>query len=137
FFHFMDLPDGAYTLTFSLALTGAGARVGKAEKAFSVTRDGAGRIAAGVVIVELTPTGAQGRVLGGPRAPLAMARGRVPGGGGGPSGGAGGGFSLPRLEPGRRSIAIAAPGFQEATITVTLVEGAMASLGDTTLRAGS
>lgn len=137
FFHFMDLPDGVYTLSFSVP--SAGQRYGTAQQDFTVTRDAEGNIALTIPPVEITPTGVKGLVLGhvaqGDPAttPLVMAQIAVLGSGEQARSGAGGGYSLLGLEPGQRRVSIAAQGYQATTLTTTIVAGQITQLTDVVL----
>jgi hypothetical protein len=137
FFHFMDLPDGVYTLSFSVPRQGS--RYGTAQQDFAVVRDVNGNIALTIQPIELTPTGASGKVLGyvapgDPNTlPLPMALIRVLGSGEQTYSGPDGGYAVVGVDPGGRHLSITAPGYQPATRTTTIVKGQITVLTDIVL----
>lgn len=128
-FSFADLPDGAYTVTFSLPGTAYGA----ASQAFTVARDGSGAIPLNMQIVHLPPTAIKGLVLGGATpaqaVPLPMARVRVRGSGEVAFGDVNGRFYLAGPEPGPRTIDITAFGYQPATRPAVVAAGQVKDVG--------
>lgn len=134
-FRFVDLPDGSYTVTFSI--TSAKLRYGTAQKAFVVARDASGVVPLNTVTIMLPPTSAQGTIKGGPNpgqsAPLPMARVRVRGSGEVALGDVNGDFYLPFLEPGQRTLDFSAPGFSPVSKTITVALGQVKQVGNVLL----
>ena len=80
-FHFLDLPDGAYTLTSSLPKAGTRYSQGHVEDV-TVTRDGKGNLKPmGVANIALRPTTLQGRIVDPNNDPVPLAEIRVKGSG--------------------------------------------------------
>jgi len=132
-FCFADLPDGAYTLSFALP----GGRYGGAKCDVTVARDAKGDIARAVQVVALPPTGVrgqvQGRVPGGSPTSLSLARVQVRGSGERAYGDADGRFTLTGIEAGARVLSLGASGFQPATATANVVEGAIVEIASVVL----
>lgn len=116
-FHFVDLPDGQYTLTASLP--GAGSRYGVVPGQAIVTRTAQGKIIMAVCDLALPPTTLKGRVAG-PTTGVVMAQVRVNGSGERTYTNGQGQYLLAGLEVGHRAISVTAQGFQPATQIVTL-----------------
>lgn len=115
-FHFSDLPDGAYTLSF--ALPGAPHRYGTVRRDFTAP--------APIAEVALPPTAVQGLVRGlvqGSPTALPLARVRVQGSGESTWCDAQGRFYLTGVELGARELRVTANGFQPATASVQVNEG--------------
>jgi Carboxypeptidase regulatory-like domain len=131
-FRFLDLPDGSYTLSFSIPGPGAARRYGSATQIFTVQRDAQGKIPPSIGAVSLPPTGVKGLVhatVQGQPTPLPMAHVRVQG-----SGELGftdelGQFYLTDVEPGSRALDISAPGNDTLTTTASITEGQVGDLG--------
>lgn len=134
-FHFMDLPDGAYTLTAWLPQ--AGTRYGQEQVNVAVVRDGAGNMTPmGAANIGLRPTTLQGRIVASPDEPVSLAEVRVKGSGehtfsdtwedpnGDPLKSTKGRYRLTALEAGRRLLRVSAQGFKTADdLPVQLVQG--------------
>lgn len=75
-FHFLDLPDGNYTLTASLP--GAGTRYGSAPKKVQVSRVG-DQIELAAADITLPPTAIQGQITNSGGEPIVMAKVQVEG----------------------------------------------------------
>src|SRR5919199_5413858 len=75
-FHFLDLPDGDYTLTASLP--GTGTRYGAVEKEVKVSRNG-DRIKLAAADIALPPTGIKGQITNTENKPIVMAKVQVKG----------------------------------------------------------
>lgn len=130
-FRFADLPDGTYTIAFSIP--GGGRFYGAIRRDFTVPGDLVttsleGSVTMNAPIVPLPPTGVRGQILGADSAPLPMARVRVQGSGEKAYGDAEGRFYLTGIEPGVRRLEISAPGYAPARTTVTVAEGALTQL---------
>jgi len=113
-FHFMDLPDGDYTLTASLP--GFGSRYGTAENSATVTRDTDGNITMATVEIPLPPTALKGRIREqGTNDPIVMAEVRLKGSGERTFTNNEGRYLLTGLEIGRRTALVSARGYQPAS----------------------
>ncbi|KFA94833.1 hypothetical protein Q664_00240 [Archangium violaceum Cb vi76] len=130
-FHFVDLPEGLYTL--SARLPQAATRYGTASLRLEVSsRRGPFPLA----LLALPPTAAEGVVRGagevdgtsGSPSPLAMARVRVMGSGESALTDAEGRFLLHGLEPGARTLQVSARGFAPARLAVRLERGVVKHL---------
>lgn len=117
-FHFMDLPDGQYTLAVSLP--NAGSRYGAVHAQATVGPSQQGKIIMAVADLALPPTTLRGRVSGPNAANVVMAQVRVNGSGERTYSNGQGQYLLAGLEVGHRTISVTAQGFQPATQTVTL-----------------
>ena len=117
-FHFMDLPDGAYTLT--AALPQSGSRFGTAAGAATVSRDTQGHITPATVEISLPPTMVKGLITDQDAAPVTMAEVRVRGSGERAFTDGQGRYLLTGLEAGDRRVEVTARGFQKASRTAVL-----------------
>jgi hypothetical protein len=128
-FHFLDLPDGQYTLTASLP--GAGSRYGTAQVEATVSRDAEGNISMVTADIALPPTTIRGRVVDQDNNPVGMAEVRVVGSGERTFSNADieapteiqGQYRLTGLEAGKRTVLVSARGYTTATQTVQLTQG--------------
>jgi hypothetical protein len=126
-FHFLDLPDGTYSL--EATLPGSGSRFGTAEAAATVSRDAEGHINLAAAAISLPATTIKGQITGQDDAPVVMAEVRVKGSGERVFTDTQGRYLLGGLEAGERRVDVAAPGFQPASSTATLGEaGALLTL---------
>ena len=117
-FHFMDLPNGQYTLTVSLP--GAGTRYGSAQVQATVSRNAQGKITMAASDIALPPTTIKGRVNGPGNANVAMAKIRVQGSGEQTFSDGQGRYLLTGLETGSRTVLVTAQGFRPLSRPVTL-----------------
>jgi hypothetical protein len=117
-FHFMDLPNGQYTLTASLP--GAGTRYGSAQVQASVSRNAQARIAMAVSDMALPPTAVRGRVTGPGNANVVMAKVRVQGSGEQTFSDGQGRYLLAGVETGSRTVLVTAQGFRPLSRPVNL-----------------
>ena len=118
-FHFLDLPDGAYTCTATLP--GAGSRYGTVQAGATVLRDAAGNLPMATVNLALPPTSLKGQIADQDTAdPVFMAEVRVQGSGEHAFSNAQGDYLLTGLETGVRTVQVAAQGYQAASQAVTL-----------------
>jgi len=133
-FHFIDLPNGTYTLTFSMP--GLARRYGSTTASVTVTRNGQGKVTTPFTTVNLPPTAIKGKVHrfvpaspGNPAttAPLWMAEVQAKGSGEYSYSNSTGDFYLTDVEPGSRTLVVKAPGFQTGTVTIMLVQGSVAA----------
>jgi hypothetical protein len=76
-FHFLDLPDGEYTLTASLP--GAGTRYGTAQVTVTVSREDGGKIARNSADMALPPTAIKGHIAAANESPVVMAKIQIEG----------------------------------------------------------
>jgi Carboxypeptidase regulatory-like domain/CarboxypepD_reg-like domain len=133
-FCFTDLPDGAYTLAFTLPRSKH--RYGSVSQSFTVTRDAGGRIPFSPAVVPLPPTGVRGRVQGlvqGEPTALPLALIRVQGSGESVHGDAQGRFYLTGVETGERELRFSAQGFKPTTARVPIAEGTVVELSSIVL----
>jgi len=124
-FHFLDLPDGDYTIVASLPAVGS--RYGSVQGTATVKRDGAGNLKPVILSLALPSTTVQGKITkqtGGD--PIAMAAILVQGSGETAYTAVDGTFRLLAIEKGSRTINASAPGFQASSQVVVL-----ANAGDT------
>lgn len=112
-FHFMDLPDGNYTLTTTLPE--AGTRFGTASATTTVTRDSAGHIILAATEIRLPPTTVSGLITGQNNSPVIMAKVLVRGSGEQVFSDTAGYYLLTGLEAGERTVEVTARGFQAAS----------------------
>lgn len=136
YFHFMDLPDGDYTLT--VTLPNSGSRYGEAQATATVSRDAEGRILMATANASLAPTTLKGQITsadGGDA--VAMAEVRVQGSGERAFSGSDGDYMLTGLETGRRKISVFARGYDSVAWQVDLgPAGAVQTLDFALLSAG-
>lgn len=122
-FHFLDLPDGQYTVTASLPQSGT--RYGTAEVGRTIARDATGTIARQTADLALPPTTVRGRVTGPGAVAVQLACVRVRGGEETTYTDELGDFVLTALEAGSRELLVAAAGFQPSSSrAVSLQAGA-------------
>jgi hypothetical protein len=118
-FHFLDLPDGAYTCTATLP--GAGSRYGTAQAGATVLRDAAGNLSMVTANLALPPTTVKGQIADQDTAdPVFMAEVRVQGSGERAFSNAQGDYLLTGLETGIRTVQVTAQGYQGTSQAVTL-----------------
>lgn len=124
-YHFVNLPDGSYTLDVSLP--GSGTRYGSIEGLTAVVeRDGEGSISwsmADAVDVTLQPTTVMGKVIGKQNDPVFMAGVVMMGSGEQTYTDEQGEFSLVGVETGQRKIKVSAQGYQSAEVLVESTQG--------------
>jgi len=130
-FHFLDLPDGDYTLTTSLP--GSGSRYAMAQADGTVSRDAEGNINMLVADIALRPTALEGRVTDQATGdPVVMAEVRMKGSGERTFSEARdetkGRYLLVGLEAGERTVVVSAQGHDTVTRTVPLSRGDTAEL---------
>jgi len=118
-FYFLDLPDGKYTIAASVARCGK--RYGGARGSATVSRDAKGNVKMAFLEIGLQPTTVQGKVTGaGHKAGVMMAEIRVKGSGELAFSDAQGEYVLAGVEPGKRTILVAAQGYRTAAKPVTI-----------------
>jgi hypothetical protein len=120
-FHFMDLPDGQYTLTGSLP--GSGTRYGTTQQVATVYRDAHGNITMAVADMTLPPTTLKGRIARQDNDPVVMAEVRVKGSGERVFSDGEGRYLLAGLEASderERTLLVTAQGYQQASQNVLL-----------------
>jgi hypothetical protein len=111
-FHFLDLPDGQYTVVASLPQ--AGTRYATAQLSRTISRDAAGTIARAAADLELPPTAIKGRVTDQGNAAVPLAQVRLAGGAETTYTDGAGDYLLGALEAGNRTLVVTATGFQPA-----------------------
>lgn len=112
-FHFLDLPDGQYTLEASLP--GSGTRFGTAQAQAIVARDAQGKIAMAAADIALPPTTLKGRItsqIQNQNKPVVMAQVRVKGSGESAFTDSDGCYLLAGLEAGNRTLLVSATEYQ-------------------------
>jgi hypothetical protein len=117
-FHFLDLPDGQYTLV--AAMPGSGSRFSVAQAVVSVSRDAQGHINMVAAALALPPTTLKGQIIGQSAAPVAMAEVRVKGSGEWTFSDGQGQYLLSGLEVGKRTVLVSAQGYQAASQVIDL-----------------
>jgi len=130
-FHFLDLPDGDYTLAASLP--GSGSRYATVQADGTVSRDAEGNIDMFVADIALPPTALEGQVTDQATGdPVAMAEVRMRGSGERTFSDARdetkGRYLLTSLEAGERTVVVSAQGYGTVTRTVSLSRGDTAEL---------
>jgi hypothetical protein len=130
-FHFLDLPDGTYTLVSSLPE--AGRRYGTGQVTVEVHRDPGGHVGIGVADMKLAPTSVRGTVTVTGGGPLLLAEVRIKGGEESCLTDAQGRYALRRIETGKRTILVSAPGFQAASRSVEVNAPGSSSVVDVAL----
>lgn len=113
-FHFMDLPDGDYTLT--VTLPGLGSRYGEVQVAATVSRDAEDRILMATANASLSPTTLTGQITDADDGEaVVMAEVRVQGSGERTFSGSDGSYRLTGLEVGNRKVEVSAQGYESLT----------------------
>ncbi|HSB70750.1 MAG TPA: carboxypeptidase-like regulatory domain-containing protein [Candidatus Methylomirabilis sp.] len=130
-FHFMDLPDGAYTLTATVPESGS--RFGEAGGTATVSRNAEGHISPGRVEIHLPPTTVKGLITGQDDAPVVMAEVRMTASGERVFTDGQGRYLLTRLEAGARRVEVTARGYQQASRTAGLNEAGAVLILDVSL----
>lgn len=118
-FHFMDLPDGQYTLTASLP--GSGSRYGEVKKRVTVTHDNGGDITMAEVELALPSTTIKGKIGNRNNKPVVMAEVRLKGSGEYVFSDSKGDYLLAGLETGKRTVVVSAQGYK-SNVRVVSVE---------------
>jgi Carboxypeptidase regulatory-like domain len=117
-FHFLDLPDGQYTLTASLP--GAGSRLSTAEKQATVSRDAQGTLTMAAADIALPPTTLKGEITDRDGNRLALVEVRVQGSGERAFSDAQGRYLLAGLEAGQHTVLVSAHGYQPVSRTAVM-----------------
>jgi Carboxypeptidase regulatory-like domain len=117
-FHFLDLPDGQYTLTASLPWSGG--RYSTAGRQAMVSRDAQGTITMAAANIALPPTTLKGEITDQDGDRVALVEVRVQGSGERTFSDAQGRYVLVGLEIGQRTVLVFAQGYQPGFQTVTL-----------------
>ena len=132
-FHFLDLPNGQYTLAVSLP--GSGTRYGTRQGQVSVSRDASDNIVLAAADLTLPPTVLKGQVTRADGTPLAMAAVRIKGSGEQGFSDGQGRYVLAPLEIGQRTIIASAQGFSPVTRVLQLATAGTAVTANFTLAA--
>lgn len=118
-FHFLDLPNGTYTL--NATLPGSGSRYGTAQITLVVSRDSLGNLIMTTADIHLPPTTLTGKITDQSSAnPIFMAQLRIAGSNETTYSDDQGDYWLTGLETGRREIKVSAQGYTSASDTVDL-----------------
>jgi Carboxypeptidase regulatory-like domain len=117
-FHFLDLPDGQYTLTASLP--GSGSRHSTAEKQATVSRDAQGTLTMAAADIALPPTTLKGEITDRDGNRLALVEVRVKGSGERAFSDAEGRYLLAGLEAGQHTVLVSVQGYQPVSHTVVM-----------------
>lgn len=126
-FHFLDLPDGDYSLAASLP--GSGTRYGTAQAQATVSRDAKGNITMATADMALPPTALKGQIADQASGdPVLMAEVRMKGSGERAFSDGEGRYLLTGLEAGERTVVVFASGRETVTQTVQLSRGSVAEL---------
>lgn len=127
-FYFLDLPDGEYAIAASMV--GFGKRYGVARASATVSREAQDSLKTTFLEIGLPATTVQGKVTGaGQKAGVMMAEVRVRGSGESTFSNPLGQYVLAGIEPGRRTILVAAQGYRPVAKPVTITgPGALATL---------
>jgi hypothetical protein len=121
FFHFLDLPDGPYTL--AVAPPGSGNRYAVAQSSTNVSRGKEGQLKAAFLEIGIQVTTVHGKVTGaGQKTGLVMAEIRVKGSGERCFSDSRGQYVLAGVEPGKRTILAAAQGYRPDSKAVTIAK---------------
>ncbi len=119
-FHFVDLPNGQYTLTASLP--GAGSRFATAQATVTVSRDSQGNLTLVAADLALPPTTIKGQVTGQNNSPVVLARVRVQGSGEESYSDGQGQFTLAGIETGNRTVLVSAQGYKPASQAIQVAQ---------------
>jgi hypothetical protein len=127
-FHFLDLPNGTYTMTATLP--GAGSRYGSAQITPAVSRDSLGNLIMTTADIQLPSTTLSGQVTDqSSDDPVFMARVRISGSNETTYSDDQGDYRFTGLETGSREVQVSAQGYQSASQTVNLATaGAVVTL---------
>jgi hypothetical protein len=118
-FHFLDLPNGTYTLTATLP--GSGSRYGSAQITPAVSRDSLGNLIMTTADIQLPPTTLSGQITDqSSNDPVFMAQVRIAGSNESTYSDDQGDYRLTGLETGSREVHVAAQGYQYVSQTVNL-----------------
>ena len=132
-FHFMDLPNGQYTLVASMP--DSGSRYGTAQTQLSVSRNASGHIVMAVADIALPPTTIKGKVTGPGSTNVMMAKIQVQGSGEQTFSDSQGRYLLTGIETGNRTILVSAQGLQSNSRPVTLGSAGLVQTVDFNLTA--
>ncbi len=127
-FHFMDLPDGLYTLVASLPEKGT--RYGTVQVQATVSRDAQGHINMATLEIALPSTAVTGLVTAQGGQPLPMAEILVQGSGERVFSNDSGRYLLRGLETGNRTLRASAQGYEQGTLTVSLAQAGAVQTAD-------
>jgi hypothetical protein len=116
--HFLDLPNGQYTLEASLP--GQGSRYGSAQITAQMSRDFDGNINLAVVNPAIQPTTVRGRVINQGADPVVMAEARMQDSGEHAFTDSQGNYRLLGMEIGERTIVVSAQGYASLSRRVSI-----------------
>lgn len=125
-YYFLDLPDGDYRLTASLPDSGSRYGTAKSEQPVKISRNAKGKINLTTVNLALPPTALSGIITDRKKTSMAVVMADV-----GLKGSAeraftdaGGHYLFTGLEAGKRTVLVAAQGYEKQSQTVELTRGA-------------
>lgn len=134
-FHFLDLPDGPYTLQCTMPISGK--RYGSNETVVNVTRDADEKIVMVTADMSLAPTSVKGRIQGpdpeDTLSDIGMAQVRVKGSGEQSFSDRMGRYLLTQIELGNRELIVTASGYEKQTQSVLLNTAGQEVIADFTL----
>jgi hypothetical protein len=119
-FHFLDLPNGNYTLNVSLPASGS--RYGTADKVVGVTREADGRINIAPADIALPPTTIKGQITNPDNDPILLAEVRVKGSSERTFSDELGNYLLTGVEKGERTVMVSAQGYQAMSQDVVIIQ---------------
>lgn len=125
-FHFVDLPDGQYTLTASLP--SAGSRYGTAQVNVTVSVNASGNVTMASANIALPPTTIKGKVTKQGGGAVTMGEVRVKGSGERVFSNSKGEYLLTGLEKGQRTVLVSAQGYKMGSQTAQVNRGAVKTL---------
>lgn len=132
-FHFLDLPNGKYTLTASLP--NAGTRYSTAQIKVEIFRDSQGNLKMASVNIALPPTALRGQVTDSNKNPIIMAKVQVEGSSESAFSDCEGNYFLSGLEasqpPSQQTVKVAAMGFQSTSKSFQISQGTVGNLNFT------
>lgn len=116
-FHFLDLPNGQYTLSASWPEQGG--RYGSASGQITIARTSGGRITLAALELALPATALSGQITGRNNAPVALAEVRLKGRGVTTRSDDQGRYLLTALEPGNHTVIVSAQGYASKETAIT------------------
>ena len=117
-FHFMDLPNGSYTV--HATVPDLGSRYSTVSKDVAILRDANGNLKLTAVNLALPPTTIKGQVRGRDSNPVVMAEVKIKGSGERTYTNNQGRYVLTQVEVGSRTIKVSAQGYKDVSTSVVL-----------------
>ncbi len=125
-FHFVDLPDGQYTLTASLL--NMGSRYGTAQVSVTVSVNASGDVTMAAADIALPSTTIKGKVKKQGDGAITLAEVQVKGSGEHVFSNSKGEYLLTGLEKGERTVLVSAQGYQTGSQTIQVSRGTVKTL---------